>query len=125
MSGLFILQQGMRFNVCFVIYCSKGCVLMSGLYILQQGIRFDVCFVIYCSKGFVLMSGLFILQQGIRFNVAVTEDSRGYIMEVYDTHFKLPDLGPIGKYNPGYRIILNMLTTDIGFLMVYCSLLFL
>ena len=32
----------------------------------------------------------------MRFNVEVDEESRGYIMEVYDTHFRLPELGPIG-----------------------------
>jgi len=32
----------------------------------------------------------------MRFSVAVEGPSRGYIAEVYDTHFKLPDLGPIG-----------------------------
>lgn len=32
----------------------------------------------------------------MRFSVNVTKPSRGYILEVYDNHFKLPDLGPIG-----------------------------
>jgi len=32
----------------------------------------------------------------MRFSVAVDGASRGYIAEVYDTHFRLPDLGPIG-----------------------------
>jgi len=32
----------------------------------------------------------------VRFSVAVDGASRGYIAEVYDAHFKLPDLGPIG-----------------------------
>jgi len=32
----------------------------------------------------------------MRFSVAVDGASRGYIAEVFDTHFKLPDLGPIG-----------------------------
>lgn len=37
-----------------------------------------------------------VIPQGIRFSVTVTEPSRGYILEVYGTHFQLPDLGPIG-----------------------------
>lgn len=37
-----------------------------------------------------------VIQQGIRFSVAVSGPSRGYILEVYDNHFVLPDLGPIG-----------------------------
>lgn len=37
-----------------------------------------------------------VIQQGIRFSVDITEPSRGYILEVFGSHFKLPDLGPIG-----------------------------
>ena len=37
-----------------------------------------------------------VVQRGIAFSVAVTEVSRGYICEVYNGHFKLPELGPIG-----------------------------
>jgi homogentisate 1,2-dioxygenase len=39
-----------------------------------------------------------VLPRGIRFTVEVTEPSRGYIAEVYDSHFVLPDLGPIGAW---------------------------
>ncbi|XP_001988070.2 homogentisate 1,2-dioxygenase [Drosophila grimshawi] len=37
-----------------------------------------------------------VIPQGIRFAVKVKAPSRGYILEVYDGHFCLPDLGPIG-----------------------------
>ncbi|XP_019770431.2 homogentisate 1,2-dioxygenase isoform X2 [Dendroctonus ponderosae] len=37
-----------------------------------------------------------VIQQGMRFSVAVSEQSRGYILEVFGRHFHLPDLGPIG-----------------------------
>ncbi|XP_032518636.2 homogentisate 1,2-dioxygenase [Danaus plexippus] len=37
-----------------------------------------------------------VIQQGMRFAVAVDGPTRGYILEVFDGHFKLPDLGPIG-----------------------------
>ncbi|XP_065907305.1 homogentisate 1,2-dioxygenase-like [Dysidea avara] len=37
-----------------------------------------------------------VIQQGMRFSVDVTGPSRGYILEVFDTHFQLPNLGPIG-----------------------------
>ena len=29
--------------------------------------------------------------------MAVEGETRGYICEVYDSHFRLPDLGPIGN----------------------------
>ncbi|XP_038048063.1 homogentisate 1,2-dioxygenase-like [Patiria miniata] len=37
-----------------------------------------------------------VIQQGMRFSVAITEPSRGYILEIFSGHFVLPDLGPIG-----------------------------
>ncbi|CAD6996996.1 homogentisate 1,2-dioxygenase [Ceratitis capitata] len=37
-----------------------------------------------------------VIPQGIRYSVNITEPSRGYILEVYNNHFQLPDLGPIG-----------------------------
>ncbi|XP_052245250.1 homogentisate 1,2-dioxygenase-like isoform X2 [Dreissena polymorpha] len=37
-----------------------------------------------------------VIQLGMRFNVSVTGESRGYVVEVFDGHFQLPDLGPIG-----------------------------
>jgi homogentisate 1,2-dioxygenase len=36
-------------------------------------------------------------QQGIRFSIDIDEPSRGYVLEVFDSHFCLPNLGPIGK----------------------------
>ena len=39
-----------------------------------------------------------VIQQGMRFSVAVSEPSRGYVLEVYDNHFVLPNLGPIGEF---------------------------
>lgn len=38
-----------------------------------------------------------VIQQGMKFKVDVTGPTRGYILEVYDDHFHLPNLGPIGK----------------------------
>lgn len=37
-----------------------------------------------------------VVQRGIRFRVAVDGPSRGYVLEIYNGHFALPDLGPIG-----------------------------
>ncbi|XP_049876118.1 homogentisate 1,2-dioxygenase [Pectinophora gossypiella] len=37
-----------------------------------------------------------VIQLGMRFAVDVQGPTRGYILEVFDGHFKLPDLGPIG-----------------------------
>ena len=37
-----------------------------------------------------------VIQRGMQFSVEVEGPSRGYILEVYNRHFILPDLGPIG-----------------------------
>eukprot|EP01098_Paradermamoeba_levis_P016930 TRINITY_DN942_c0_g1_i1.p1 TRINITY_DN942_c0_g1~~TRINITY_DN942_c0_g1_i1.p1 ORF type:complete len:431 (-),score=97.56 TRINITY_DN942_c0_g1_i1:139-1431(-) len=37
-----------------------------------------------------------VVQRGIKFAVHVEGPSRGYILEVFNGHFKIPDLGPIG-----------------------------
>jgi len=37
-----------------------------------------------------------VIQQGMRFSVMVEGPTRGYICEVFDAHFELPGLGPIG-----------------------------
>lgn len=37
-----------------------------------------------------------VVQQGMRFSIDVDGPTRGYILEVYDAHFQLPSLGPIG-----------------------------
>ncbi|CAI4222209.1 unnamed protein product [Auanema sp. JU1783] len=39
---------------------------------------------------------IIVIPQGIRFSIGVKGPSRGYVLEVYGTHFQLPDLGPIG-----------------------------
>lgn len=37
-----------------------------------------------------------VVPRGIRFAVNVTGPTRGYVLEIFDGHFILPDLGPIG-----------------------------
>lgn len=48
------------------------------------------------GRMYVKPNEICVIPQGIRFSVAVEGPTRGYILEVYDGHFKLPDLGPIG-----------------------------
>ena len=78
--------------------------------ILEHGCFIFCCycclvgFVSFCSLC-VFVSGsdplfvcLFFKQRGIRFNVHVEGPSRGYVLEVFNGHFELPNLGPIGMY---------------------------
>ena len=43
----------------------------------------------------------------MRFSIDISEPSRGYVCEVYNGHFELPNLGPIGNLLPlnGYLYI--------------------
>ncbi|XP_033635425.1 homogentisate 1,2-dioxygenase-like [Asterias rubens] len=67
----------------------------------------DGDFLIVPQKGTLLITTEFgrmavapneicVIQQGMRFSVEISEASRGYVLEVFNGHFTLPDLGPIG-----------------------------
>lgn len=43
-----------------------------------------------------------VIQRGIRFNVSVDGQTRGYVLEVFNGHFELPSLGPIGANGLAY-----------------------
>ena len=78
-----------------------------------------------CGRLKVSPGEIAILPQGFRFTVNLPDGpSRGYVGEIFGTHFRLPDLGPIGanglasprdflvptawyedKFNPGYTIV--------------------
>ena len=43
------------------------------------------------------------IQCGMRFSVALPAGSaRGYMLEVFGSHFTLPDLGPVGEHRRGF-----------------------
>ncbi|KXJ18764.1 Homogentisate 1,2-dioxygenase [Exaiptasia diaphana] len=64
----------------FLIVPQKGTLLVTTEFGKMQVKPTDIC----------------VIQLGVRFSVAVEEASRGYILEVFDGHFELPNLGPIG-----------------------------
>lgn len=50
-----------------------------------------------CGKLQVSPGEVVILPLGFRFSIDLPDGpSRGYVAEVFGTHFHLPDLGPIG-----------------------------
>uniref|UniRef100_A0A1B6FUV5 Homogentisate 1,2-dioxygenase n=1 Tax=Cuerna arida TaxID=1464854 RepID=A0A1B6FUV5_9HEMI len=74
-------------NKCF--YNSDG----DFLFVPQQGnLRLKTEFGIMDVE----VNEICVIQQGMRFSVEVEGPSRGYVLEVYDNHFQLPNLGPIG-----------------------------
>lgn len=55
--------------------------------------RYEICSVMY--EWYVQIC---VIQRGIRFQVELLSSSaKGYVLEIYQSHFVLPDLGPIGK----------------------------
>ncbi|KAI0710241.1 homogentisate 1,2-dioxygenase [Earliella scabrosa] len=51
------------------------------------------------GKLMVRPGELVVVQRGIKFKVGFPDGpSRGYILEVYGSHFELPDLGPLGTH---------------------------
>ena len=51
----------------------------------------------YCpSHTYPAISNFVKSPTGMRFSINVTGPSRGYVCEVFNGHFKLPELGPIG-----------------------------
>ncbi|KAJ0989399.1 hypothetical protein J5N97_007755 [Dioscorea zingiberensis] len=50
-----------------------------------------------CGKLQVSPGEIIVLPQGFRFSINLPDGpSRGYVAEIFGTHFQLPDLGPIG-----------------------------
>ncbi|KAK3097778.1 hypothetical protein FSP39_013103 [Pinctada imbricata] len=90
-----------RHGVCIYIYtCNKSmenkCLYNSDgdfLIVPQQG---TLLVTTEFGKMRVDQNEICVIQQGMRFNIEVEGDSRGYVLEVFDGHFTLPNLGPIG-----------------------------
>ena len=49
------------------------------------------------GKLIVVPNEICVVQQGIRFSVAVEEESRGYVAEIFGGHLELPNLGQIAQ----------------------------
>ncbi|XP_053396198.1 homogentisate 1,2-dioxygenase-like isoform X1 [Mercenaria mercenaria] len=74
-------------NKCF--YSADGDFLI----VPQQG---NLFITTEFGRMLVEPNEICVIQQGMRFNVSVSGPTRGYMLEVFDGHFQLPDLGPIG-----------------------------
>lgn len=64
-----------------------------------------------CGKLQISPGEIAVLPQGFRFAVDLPDGpSRGYVAEVFGTHFQLPDLGPIGRYTLCLHLLLFQLS---------------
>lgn len=90
-------KTGMAIHIytCNTSMGDKGFVNSDGdmLIVPQQGtLHVRTEFGMLCVPS----GQICVVQRGIMFSVGVEGESRGYICEVFNGHFKLPDLGPIG-----------------------------
>lgn len=75
-----------------------GCAFCNAdgdfLIVPQQG---KLLITTECGKLLVSPGEIVVIPQGFRFAVDLPDGpSRGYVSEIFGTHFQLPDLGPIG-----------------------------
>ena len=91
----------LRNGVAIHIYTCNANMLETAMYnsdgdfliVPQQG---ELDITTEFGKIQVAPNEICVIQQGMRFSVNVFGPSRGYVCEVFNGHFKLPDLGPIG-----------------------------
>lgn len=89
--GLMILHYAFEKNMDRKAFCSNDGDL---LFVPQKG-----CLDIETEFGLMDVEPMEIavIPRGIHFSIKSNEDAAcGYLLEVYDGHFELPDLGPIG-----------------------------
>uniref|UniRef100_A0A023GBH8 Homogentisate 1,2-dioxygenase n=1 Tax=Amblyomma triste TaxID=251400 RepID=A0A023GBH8_AMBTT len=90
-----------RHGVAIHVYCCNISMKDKALYnsdgdfliVPQQG---SLSIVTEFGRMRVDPNEICVIQQGMRFQVYVSGPSRGYVLEVFDNHFVLPNLGPIG-----------------------------
>lgn len=90
-------KQGLAFH----IYACNASMIHQAIYnsdgdfliVPQEG---ELAITTEFGKMTVGPNEICVIQKGIKFSVAISQPSRGYICEVYENHFRLPDLGPIG-----------------------------
>ena len=89
--GIFIFAAGKSMDTKEAFYSADGDFLI----VLQHGLL-----EIRTELGYILVrpNEICVVPRGIRYNVALPKGPvRGYILELYQGHFSLPELGPIGS----------------------------
>ena len=77
--------------------CKKPKLCMNKGYVKKPIVVAGLLIKTEFGKLLVSPGEIAVLQQGFRFSVSLPDGlSRGYIAEVFDGHFRLPELGVIG-----------------------------
>ncbi|RYP70718.1 hypothetical protein DL769_004889 [Monosporascus sp. CRB-8-3] len=89
--GIFIFAAGRDMDAHTALYSSDG----DNLIVLQHG---DIDLQTELGRLLVRPNEIAVIPRGIRYCVTLPEGPvRGYILELYQGHFTLPELGPIGS----------------------------
>ncbi|XP_072978863.1 homogentisate 1,2-dioxygenase [Typha angustifolia] len=97
-AGSSFLRHGYAIHMYAANKSMNGCAFCNAdgdfLIVPQQG---RLLITTECGKLQVSPGEIVVIPQGFRFSVDLPDGpSRGYIAEIFGTHFQLPDLGPIG-----------------------------
>lgn len=84
------------------MHSCNSCCYYTSLMVVHGSLSFWICCIglwitTECGRLQVSPGEIVVLPQGFRFAVDLPDGpSRGYVAEIFGTHFQLPDLGPIG-----------------------------
>uniref|UniRef100_A0A0D9WKR7 Homogentisate 1,2-dioxygenase n=1 Tax=Leersia perrieri TaxID=77586 RepID=A0A0D9WKR7_9ORYZ len=97
-AGSSFLRHGYAIHMYAANKSMDGCAFCNAdgdfLIVPQQG---RLLITTECGKLLVPPGEIVVIPQGFRFAVDLPDGpSRGYVSEIFGTHFQLPDLGPIG-----------------------------
>uniref|UniRef100_A0A0E0PSC7 Homogentisate 1,2-dioxygenase n=1 Tax=Oryza rufipogon TaxID=4529 RepID=A0A0E0PSC7_ORYRU len=97
-AGSSFLRHGYAIHMYAANKSMDGCAFCNAdgdfLIVPQQG---KLLITTECGKLLVPPGEIVVIPQGFRFAVDLPDGpSRGYVSEIFGTHFQLPDLGPIG-----------------------------
>lgn len=105
---LFVPQQGEVWDIALSVLCSVINLLCTSRRFLRLSGGSDSCDTLTTGslsistefgKMEVAPGEICVIQRGMRFSIGLksNEPIRGYILEIFEGHFKLPDLGVIGN----------------------------
>jgi homogentisate 1,2-dioxygenase len=97
-AGSSFLRHGYAIHMYAANRSMDGCAFCNAdgdfLIVPQQG---RLLITTECGKMLVSPGEIVVIPQGFRFAIDLPDGpSRGYVSEIFGTHFQLPDLGPIG-----------------------------
>ena len=74
----------------------KACYNSDGDFLIvpQEG---PLAITTECGRLLVEPTEIVVIPRGVKFSISLSQASRGYVAEIFDGHFEIPNLGPIGS----------------------------